>query len=63
MLREFIGLQSELSIKRLYADTPDFVEALAYYRSQGFELSAFVPNNLGHFPVLLETDCIMYRAN
>jgi FkbM family methyltransferase len=61
-LREFIGLQSELAIERLYAETPGYEEALAYYRDQGFVLSALVPNNLGHFPRLLEIDCIMYRA-
>jgi len=60
-LREFLGLQSELAIKPLYEGAPRYDEAIAFYRSQGFELSAFVPNNLGHFPRLLETDCIMYR--
>jgi FkbM family methyltransferase len=62
-LRAFVGLQSELAIKRLYQDTPDYEEALDFYRGQGFELSALVPNNLGHFPRLLEIDCIMYRAD
>jgi FkbM family methyltransferase len=62
-LRSFVGLQSELAIKRLYEDAPDYEEALEFYRSQGFELSALVPNNLGHFPRLLEIDCIMYRAD
>ncbi len=61
-LRAFVGLQSELAIRRLYEDSPDYEQALTYYRSQGFELSALVPNNLGHFPRLLEIDCIMYRA-
>jgi FkbM family methyltransferase len=61
-LREFVGLQSELAIQKLYSDTPDYEEALAFYRAHGFELSALVPNNLGHFPRLLEIDCIMYRA-
>ncbi len=37
-LRSFIGLQSELAIKRLYEDAPGYEEALDYYRSQGFEL-------------------------
>jgi FkbM family methyltransferase len=61
-LRDFVGLQSELSFKRLYEDTPVFEEALQFYRDRGFELSALVPNNLGHFPRLLEIDCIMYRV-
>jgi FkbM family methyltransferase len=61
-LRDFVGLQSELSIEPLYADVPRYHDALEFYRERGFELSALVPNNLGHFPRLLEIDCIMYRA-
>jgi FkbM family methyltransferase len=61
-LREFVGLQSELAIKRVYANSPTYEECLAYYHSRGFELSAFVPNNLGFFPRLIEIDCILYRA-
>jgi FkbM family methyltransferase len=60
-LREFVGLQSELAVKRLYEDSPSFEEALDFYRRRGFELSALVPNNFGHFPRLLEIDCIMFR--
>ena len=56
---EFIGLQSELSVKKLYAHSTDFRDALSLYEKCGFVLSAFVPNNAGHFPVLIETDCIM----
>jgi len=61
-LTDFVGLQSELAIQPLYEDAPDFEEALRFYRQRGFELSALVPNNLGHFPRLLEIDCIMFRA-
>jgi FkbM family methyltransferase len=61
-LQEFIGLQSELSFDPIYAHVPTAAEALDYYRSQGFVLSAIVPNNSGQFPRLHEMDCIMYRA-
>ena len=60
-LRDFVGLQSELAIKRIYAGTPNYIEALTFYSDSGFALSAFVPNNVGHFPYLIETDCIMFR--
>jgi FkbM family methyltransferase len=60
-LKTFVGLQSELAIVRLYADSPTYREALDYYASYGFTLSAFVPNNFGFFPRLLEMDCIMFR--
>lgn len=62
-LREFVGLQSELAIEQLYAGSPSWQEALEFYRTHGFELSALVPNNLGHFPRLLEIDCIMFRSD
>jgi FkbM family methyltransferase len=60
-MRQFIGLQSELAIKKLYASSVDFRSAISLYEECGFQLSAFVPNNEGHFPQLIETDCIMVR--
>ncbi|TBR16618.1 MAG: FkbM family methyltransferase [Rugosibacter sp.] len=59
ILHEIRGLQSELSFKRLYKDSPSYHDALVEYTNAGFELSALVPNNAGHFPLLLEMDCIM----
>jgi FkbM family methyltransferase len=59
----FVGLKSELSIQPLYQGAPDFMQALAAYRAAGFELSAFVPNNAGHFPRLIEIDCHMVRRD
>ncbi len=61
VVREFIGLQSELAVKKLYATSVDFRNAITIYEECGFQLSAFVPNNAGHFPQLIETDCIMVR--
>jgi FkbM family methyltransferase len=62
-LANFIGLQSEIAVKKLYQSSVDFREAILTYENHGFDLSAFVPNNGGHFPWLLETDCIMIRRN
>jgi FkbM family methyltransferase len=62
-LQHFVGLQSELAIKRLYDTSIDFRDALATYQQNGFELSAFVPNNEGHFPYLYEIDCIIMRSD
>lgn len=59
VLDRFVGLQSELAIKKLYAHSVDFREAISAYERHGFVLSCFVPNNAGHFPLLVETDCIM----
>ncbi|MDP3737752.1 MAG: hypothetical protein Q8R02_10200, partial [Hyphomonadaceae bacterium] len=63
VLSKFVGFQSELSIRRLYQDAVDFREALTFYQSLGFDLSALVPNNGGHFPALIEIDCIMVRRD
>ncbi len=59
IINSFVAIQSELSIKRIYADSSSFCDAINYYQSLGFTLSAFVPNNAGHFPRLIETDCIL----
>jgi FkbM family methyltransferase len=61
VLRNFIGIQTELAVKKFYDGAPDFIHAIEYLRSLGFELSAFVPNNYGHFPQLIEIDAILIR--
>ena len=61
LIRQFVGLQSELSIRRIYSGTYYFDEVLRRYKEFGFVVSALVPNNSGHFPDLVEIDCIMYR--
>jgi FkbM family methyltransferase len=63
IIKEFVGLQSELTIKPIYSESVDYREALKIYEACGFALSAFVPNNAGHFPQLIETDCIMVRGD
>ena len=45
ILQEIRGLQSELSFKRLYKNSPTCHEVLIEYTNAGFELSALVPNN------------------
>lgn len=57
----FTGIQSELSIVPLYEGSPNYIEAIKFYNNKGFNLTALVPNNQGHFPRLLEIDCIMYN--
>jgi FkbM family methyltransferase len=60
-LQAFVGLQSELAIRKIYDDSVEFSESLTAYMAHGFELSAFVPNNAGHFPMLVEIDCVMFN--
>lgn len=59
----FVGVQTELAIRHLYEDSVGFAEALADLQARGFELSAFVPNDVGHFPMLVEVDCVLYRRD
>lgn len=63
VMPEFIGLQSELSVRKIYDTSVDYREAIAAYERLGFTLSALVPNNAGHFPLLIEIDCIMIRRD
>lgn len=63
VMPQFVAFQSELSIRRIYSDSVDFRDALRVYEECGFVLSALVPNNAGHFPQLVEIDCIMVRKD
>lgn len=58
----FVGLQSELGLTTLYKGSKNFHEALNYYQTLGFKLSALIPNNAGTFPDLNEVDCLMYNS-
>lgn len=60
-LGKLCGLQSEISFKRLYKNTPKYYESIDFFQSNGFELTSIVPNNRGHFPWLLEMDIIMFN--
>lgn len=53
------ALQTEMAVRPLYLDVPDYKVAIDSLQSLGFEPSAFFPNNIGHFPWLLEFDCYM----
>jgi FkbM family methyltransferase len=58
LLQDFVAIQAELAIQKLYDDIPDLAQAISFFRHRGFEPSAFTPNNEGTFPILVETDCI-----
>jgi FkbM family methyltransferase len=60
-LGTFVGLQSELALRRLYDGSVDFAACITAFTARGFDLSAFVPNNAGHFPALFEIDCMMFN--
>jgi FkbM family methyltransferase len=62
-LEKLVAFQSELSVKRLYESSLHMEDVLKIYRNFGFDVSAFIPNNGGHFPDLIEIDCIMIRKD
>ncbi|MBB4933839.1 FkbM family methyltransferase [Lipingzhangella halophila] len=61
---EFVGLQSEVALMRIYEGMPRMAEAIEAYEAEGFEIT-------GMFPVtreettgrVLEFDCVMVRAD
>jgi FkbM family methyltransferase len=55
------GLQSEMSVRPIYANMPKYSEVIAFLEQRGFILSGIFPNNAGHFPLLIEFDCYMFR--
>lgn len=59
IISQFLGLQSELAVQKLYKESVDFRQAITYYESLGFTLGSLVPNNGGGFPEMVEIDCIM----
>jgi len=60
-LKDFAGLQSELCFTKIYENQVGYREAIDFYEARGFVLSALVPNNGGHFPAMVEMDCIMFN--
>ena len=62
-IREFSGLQSEISFQNLYEDSPDYRAAIAFYEASGFSLSQLVPIHDIHFPSLVEMDVLMVRSD
>lgn len=62
-LRAFVALQTEASVKPIYAGMPEFATTIRTLNALGFELSGMFPNNPGHFPNLFELDCHMVAAS
>jgi FkbM family methyltransferase len=55
------GLQSEMSVRPIYANMPKYSDVISYLDQRGFVMSGMFPNNAGHFPLLIEFDCYMFR--
>jgi FkbM family methyltransferase len=55
-----VGLQSEISVKRIYQGTLTWTEAIAHYQQDGFDLAGLYAVNPGESE-LCELDCFMTR--
>lgn len=58
-----VGLQSEMSIRPIYQDMPDFRAALELYEGSGFAVTALYPVGRDRTLRLAEFDCVMLRAD
>ena len=55
-----VGLQSEVSVKRIYESTLTWTDAIAHYQQAGFDLAGLYAVN-PHETELCELDCFMTR--
>jgi len=62
-LRQFVALQAELAVKRLYRESVGMTTALRAYADCGFEPAIFLGMNPSHFPLLVEVDCLLVRED
>lgn len=61
-LQNVLGLQSEISVRPLYENTPNYLESLAEYHSLGFNLTGLFTVNLDSQTFnIVEYDCVMIR--
>jgi FkbM family methyltransferase len=60
---EFVGMQAEVALMRIYEGMPRMPEAMAAYESAGFEVTALYPvSRQSKTARVLEFDCVMVRA-
>jgi FkbM family methyltransferase len=61
---DFVGMQSEVALMRIYEGTPRMCEALEVYEEAGFEIAALYPlSRQSRTARVLEYDCVMVRAS
>lgn len=62
-LENVLGLQSEISVRPLYENTPNYLQSLAEYHSLGFNLTGLFTVNLDRQTFnIVEYDCVMIRG-
>jgi FkbM family methyltransferase len=60
--RDFVGMQSEVALLRIYEGMPRMAQALEAYEAAGFEVTALYPvSRQSRTARVLEFDCVMVR--
>ncbi|CAM5587100.1 FkbM family methyltransferase [Streptomyces aurantiogriseus] len=63
-IAEFVGLQSEVAVLRLYEGSPPMAEAIAAYETGGFGITGMYPvTREATTGRVIEFDCVMMRAD
>jgi FkbM family methyltransferase len=63
VLRQFLGIQSEVAFDPIYQGAPKFEDVIGYYETKGFRMSRLFANNDVHFPRLVEMDVVLVRTD
>jgi FkbM family methyltransferase len=63
VLARFVGVQTELSVRPIYAGATDYRTMIALLERAGFVPNAVFANNKGHFPLLVEMDGLFVRSD
>ena len=62
VLDQIWSMQSELSVTPIYAEAPDYIEALSAYREKGYEITGMYPiSGDRDSMVLVECDCYLSK--
>ena len=57
-----VSLQSEISMRQIYAGMPDYIQSLSAYKNAGFSISGLFPVSRDKQDLtLIEMDCVMVR--
>jgi FkbM family methyltransferase len=62
-MEHIVVMQSELALKKLYQDMPDFSDSVSAYQALGFEVTGFYPVSREKLSrAIIEVDCVMVKA-
>lgn len=61
-LANISALQTEVSVKPIYNDMPNYMDTIQEMQSLGFSISGIYPNNPDHFPEAVEFDYIFVNS-